>query len=130
MPNGFHASESEAWERLEGPLRRLDATLDAFAATHGMTVRRNYHNWPHRSLRWADELERAIEIGLVNERAPVYDVSGVAWAGQGPERTWRNERVREAQPVEMLEAGLDELLAHVRELVSGWTLGDLEPTAG
>ena len=32
-----------------------------------MTVRRNYHNWPQRSLQWTDDLERAIEITLTTD---------------------------------------------------------------
>lgn len=162
-PNGFHASEREAWERLEAPLRRLDDRLDAFAAEHGLGVQRNYHNWPHRSLYWSDELERAIEIALTTDAAlaanppgrdpgsrspfgpelqgaeisdpvhivrPTYSVSGVAWTELEGQHVWRSEQVLEPQPIEMLAAGLDELLPHVRELVAGWTVGDLAPREG
>ncbi|MGI9657729.1 MAG: hypothetical protein ACR2OD_02380 [Gaiellaceae bacterium] len=69
MPNGFHASEHEVWERLEAPLRRLDGEIDAFAGRNAMSVVRNYHNWPHRSLQWTDDLKRAIEITLTTDAA-------------------------------------------------------------
>jgi len=37
MPNGFHGS-SEAWERMEAPLRALDPVLEDFAARHGTSL--------------------------------------------------------------------------------------------
>jgi hypothetical protein len=58
MPNGFHGSEEE-WERIEAPLRTIDAGIAAFAERNGLIGSKNYHNWPERSLRCAEAPDRS-----------------------------------------------------------------------
>lgn len=53
MPNGFYGS-AEEWERMEAPFREVDEQLEEFAEAHGMSVVKNYHNWPGRRLDWGD----------------------------------------------------------------------------
>ena len=43
---------SEEWKRLEQALSVLDPDLERFAAAHGMSLGRNHHDCPERSLAW------------------------------------------------------------------------------
>jgi hypothetical protein len=67
MPNGFTGSQEE-WERLEAPLRAVDGLLETYAARHGLSLRKNYHNWPERSLLREAGVRRLIQIYLGEEK--------------------------------------------------------------
>ena len=68
MPNGFHGERSD-WDKMEAPLLRIDNMLEAFSRANGMRVRRNYHNWPERSLMWNTmDIEKLIQLFLRDEK--------------------------------------------------------------
>jgi hypothetical protein len=71
VPDGFYGSRNE-WEELEAPLKKLDATLDAYALAEGMTLSRNYHDWPERSLRWGRDAVRMMQPYLNDEKTGTY----------------------------------------------------------
>jgi len=47
---------------MEAPLRALDPVLEACADWHGMSLSRNSHNWPERSLAWGAPIHRLIQL--------------------------------------------------------------------
>lgn len=63
MPNGSDLTEAQ-FQRLEAPLRRIDATVERFAAHIGGRVERNYHGQPSRSilLDTQDRITRKLQI--------------------------------------------------------------------
>lgn len=53
MPNGDYGPHEE-WDRLEEPLCRADPVIAAFSQRRELSISRNYHNWPERTLSWGD----------------------------------------------------------------------------
>ena len=73
MANGFYGDKAE-WERIEGPLRSLDATLQAFASRYNIKLTRNDRHWPDRSLEWGDPIRRLLQIYYLADTAePLYN---------------------------------------------------------
>lgn len=128
MPNGFHGSP-ESWDRIEGPLRALDPTLEAFAHEHGMSLGRNHHGWPERSLRWGRPVGRLIQIYLDDEERLTWNVWLCASEDRPSGRRWRREFLRKAVPIEEISGDLGTLLDEARRLVEGWSPRDLELVA-
>jgi len=125
MPNGFHESR-EAWDRIEAPLRPLDPALEAFARQHDMSLGRNYHNWPERSLRWGKPVSRLIQIYLEDEDQLTWNVWLCASEDRSSGRYWRREFLRKAVPIQEISGDLTTLLEQARRTVEGWSAQDLE----
>jgi len=117
----------EDWERIEGPLRALDGELEAFAERHSIQLSRNFRQWPERSLRWTDELERHIQILLHDEENLLFSVWLAAWRDEGDVRHWKRLSLATAEPIEQLRERLGALLDEARTTVCAWTAGDLAP---
>jgi hypothetical protein len=129
MPNGFHGSR-EDWDRLEAPLRRVDAELDAFAGRHGMALTKNHHSWPERSLTWVDGVERKIQVLLQDAAALTYNVWVVAWEDRADGRYWKRKAIANGLPEPELHAKLAELLEAGRAALAEWAVEDLERAGG
>jgi len=125
MPNGHHGSEEE-WKRLEGPLRDLDAPIDAFARRHGLTVSRNYHNWPERSLRSGTDPESLIQIYLTDEGRLTWNLWLCASQDRGRQRFWKKQFLRRDVPMSEIGPVIDELLNEALRTISSWRSEDLE----
>jgi len=126
VPNGFHGPKEE-WQRLEAPLKLIDAELEAYAQSHELALRRNYHGWPERSLRWGTKIERLIQIFLHDEKRLTYNVWLCASEGRGSQRFWKQRMLKEGVPIREIAAHLNELLDVGRTEVDGWTSDQLEP---
>jgi len=125
MPNGFHGSDKE-WERLEAPLKSLDSALAAYAASHGLVLSRNYHNWPERSLRWGAETKRQIQIYLNDDTHLTFNLWLCAFEDRGFRRYWKNRFLKEGVPIEEIAENLKQLLDAGRAEVDGWASDELE----
>lgn len=70
----------EQWDALEKPLAEIDDELLRIAEDRNLTVDKNYHNWPSRSLSWrtGDGLDRKLEIS-VGENGKFFQIYGYAW---------------------------------------------------
>ena len=86
MPNGFYGSKGR-WEKMEAPFRQVDRRLEEFAKIHGMSIQKNYHNWPPRSLSWTNEgITRLIQISLKDDTNETYCIWFCAWQDRGHDR--------------------------------------------
>jgi hypothetical protein len=125
MPNGYHGPEEE-WRRLEALLRELDAPLEAFAARHGMTIGRNYHSWPERSLRWGSDPEKVIQIYLEDEKQLTWNVWLCASQDRGRQRFWKRDFLRRDTPMVELHPIIEQLLDEAFSTLNSWRVEDLE----
>jgi hypothetical protein len=129
VPNGFHGSKEE-WERLEAPLLVIDDCLLQFAQSHGMELRRNYHNWPERSLKWhVGPLEKLIQIALVDtdgDQDLRVSLGICAVRDSNDKRFWKNRILAGPAPIKEIEQHLDSLLVRAKEMLDAWTEKDLE----
>jgi len=119
--------DPEDWARIEGPLRRLDGELEAFAERHAVQLTRNFRQWPERSLRWTDDLERHIQILLQDEENLLFSVWLAAWRDEGEIRHWKRVSVATAVPIEQIEENLSGLLDRGRATLAAWSADDLAP---
>jgi len=129
MPNGFHGSK-EAWERLESPLRTLDNALQEYAVKHGMTLGRNYHSWPERSLVWTDDAQRKIQLYLDSEENLRYTVGIAAWRRSADGYFVRQEMIIESKSIDEIREDLSEILDRARLTVAAWSATDLPRSPG
>jgi hypothetical protein len=122
MPNGFHGPNAE-WERIESPLLKLDARLEAFAISSGMSLSKNYHNWPERSLERNARIRRLIQIYLADEKRMVFNL----WICASQGKFWKNEFILKEQPIGKISENLEELLTKAKERLDSWQESDLKP---
>lgn len=125
MPNGLHGLTDEL-ERIEAPLRRLDPLITGFAEEHGMSLERNHHDWPSRSLRWRGSIDRLIQVYLADQEPPRWNLWICAWKDRGSTRRWKQQFLLEAAPIERIASGVGDLLEEARSRVERWTADDLE----
>jgi len=128
MPNGHHGTEEE-WKRLEGPLRDVDAPIEAFAKRHGMAISRNYHNSPERSLRWGSDPERLIQIYLEDEQLLTWNLWLCASQDRGRQRFWRNQMLRHNAPMSEIRPVIEQLLDEALSIVGSWRAEDLSASS-
>ena len=126
MPNGFMGSADE-WKRMEAPYIRIDPILTAFAARHGLELQKNYRD-ADRSLRWSDEINRAIWVHFMGKHGPseTYEVSVIAFQDRGDPRSPRYIKsgiVADGVSVDEL----DRVLERARRILASWTPSDLDP---
>jgi hypothetical protein len=126
MPNGHHGTEEE-WRRLEAPLREIDAAIELFANRHEMTLGRNYHNWPERSLRWGRDPERLIQIYLEDERRLTWNVWLCVSQDRSGQRFWKQQFLRYDVPMAEIRPAIGHLLDEAFLAVSAWRPEELEP---
>ncbi len=128
MPNGFHGSREE-WEQLEAPLLELDDRIWAFAEPRGLHCVRNYHNWPNRSVSWKrGDMERKVEISLVQGAPKTYDICVLAWRDVQRTRYAKKADVKRRVSFAELSARLERFLDEGIALANSWPEGNLERT--
>jgi hypothetical protein len=125
MPNGFRGTD-EAWARLEAPLLVLDPVLETFAREHDLSLARNYHNWPERSLKWGAPIERLIQIYLEDDTALTWNVWLCASEDRGAARYWKRAFLRQAVLIDEIERALPGLLEEALAQVNTWSQEQLE----
>ncbi len=127
MPNGFHGSKGE-WERMENPLLSLDPTLERFASTHDMELRRNYHNDPERSLIWIElGVRRLIQIFLDDDQELTFTIWICASEDRGSQRYWKQQKLRQAIRAKDLSGELETFLIQGKEILDSWKSEELQP---
>jgi hypothetical protein len=126
MPNGGFYGTKEEWERIEAPLVRLDTRLELFAASSGMSLDKNYHNWPERSLEHNGRIKRLIQIYLADEKRMVFNLWLCASQDKGLKRFWKNEFIIKEQPIDEISENLELLLAKAKERLDSWKESDLK----
>jgi hypothetical protein len=126
MPNGFHGS-AEHWEKIEAPLRQIDRQLEKFAKAHAMSIGKNYHNWPERSLSWSSEgLRRLIQIYLKDATKETYCLWLCASEDRGHERYWKKQFLLDNVTWTEVQEGLERHLDQAYKTVQAWSASDLE----
>ena len=125
MPNGFHGSDAE-WQRIEAPLQRLDAKLDAFSERWNVHLTRSARNWPSRSLEWGEPVRRLIQIFLADETSLKFNLWLCASEDRGGERYWKQDFLKKEVPISEIDAELPELLERGRLLLESWGAEMLE----
>ena len=127
MPDGFYGPTDE-WQRMETPLLHIDPILDNFAQENALRVRRNYHNWPERSLLWDSAgIRKLIQVYVDDEKQLTFTFWICASEDRGPKRFWKQKKLREGIDADDLSSGLDALLTEGKENLDSWTDVDLEP---
>jgi hypothetical protein len=126
MPNGFMGSVDE-WKMMEAPYVRIDPILAAFATQHALELHKNYRD-ADRSLRWSDEVNRAIWVASMDKygASGTYQVSIVAHHDRGSERYWKHAIVAEGVGVDEL----DRTLERARRVLASWAQSDLHRATG
>jgi|SRR5579862_720316 len=125
MPNGFHGSDEE-WKKFETPLLRIDDRLTSFAHQNGLSLTRNYHNWPERSLVWyAADIRKLMQIFLESDKAMTFTFWICASADRGAKRLWKQESLKKAVQFEEIEKKLEALLVEGRKILDSWSEHDL-----
>lgn len=125
MPNGFDGTR-EDWDRLEAQFLEWDATLDDFAREHGLTLSRNDHGWPARSLEAVDaSLRRKVELVASDQPRGTFDVWAYAWKDVGGRRLSKVSAIRRHLPAAEMAGHLPEILHEAWETSRGWSDRDL-----
>lgn len=125
MPNGHHGSKEE-WERMEAPLVELDPLIESFAKSRNLTVSRNYHSWPERSLTINDEIHRQVQVWLRDEKQMTFKIVAVAWQDRGLKRYLKDEVIAEDKTAEGLRKNLLGWLEEGYKTVITWTPSDMK----
>ena len=124
MPNGFHGPKEE-WEKITKPLRDMESVFTAFAKAHGLTITRNYHNWPSYHLKWSDGgVEKSIQF-TGDEQGKRVSVGIVAWNDKQGMRFLKNHILRKKATVDSVKNELDLLLQKAHSIASSWSEKDL-----
>lgn len=126
MPNGFQGSPQE-WNRIESPLHILDPVLHDFAEERGLSLRRNYHNWPERSLHWGEQPHRLIQIYLEDVQQLTWNVWICAYEDRETGRHWKQMYHSRNVTIDDIRADLGAILNEAMKTVAAWSANDLEP---
>jgi hypothetical protein len=125
MPNGFQGSEAE-WRRIEAPLVHADPVLRKFAAAHGLSLSKNYHNEPERSLKWNTGIECLIQLYLENSDHLTLNLWLCASQDRSGKRFWRREFLVKDRKLEDIFERLPSLLEEAYATANSWTADSLE----
>ena len=125
MANGIQGSQEEL-SRLEAQLKTLDSELSEYAVRQSMSLTKNYHSWPERSLTWTEGNKKLIQIYLVDGDPDLYNLWACASKDKDGKRYWRQEYLIKEQPFEVIKSRLPDLLRQARSQLESW--GDSELT--
>src|SRR6202035_2837967 len=128
MPNGFQGPDTE-WHLIEAPLVQADQVLQKFAALHRLSLSRNYHGHPERSLRWSNEVQRLIQLYLADSDRMTLNLWLCASQDRGGTRYWRREFLVKDKRLEEFSEGLPSLLGEAYATVDSWAADSLESAA-
>lgn len=126
MPNGFHGTRTE-WDRLEAQFRDWDWMLNDFAREHGLTLSKNEHGWPGRSLEaFESPLRRKIEVVVNADPVGTFDVWAYAWSDAGGQRRTKILPVRKSATAAEIGGSLPEVLNDAWQAARAFSERDLE----
>jgi len=125
MPNGFHGSRDE-WERISSPLNEIDLLWDEFARARSLEKERNDRNWPSRTLKWRNEIDRVITLYLADDKAMTFSFVVHAFEDRAGKRYWRKESLKEPVPWNEIRSQISQLLEDGYRMVDSWQRADLE----
>jgi hypothetical protein len=125
MPNGFNGSKAD-WLRVEAPLLRVDPMLQTFVAEHGLSLSKNYHDWPERSLKWNTGIERLIQLYLEDSHRVTFNLWLCASQDRSGARYWRREFLLKDTKLDDVVGRLPSLLEDAYSTVNSWTTDGLE----
>jgi hypothetical protein len=125
MPNGFNGSKAD-WLRVEAPLVRVDPILQTFVAEHRLSLSKNYHDWPERSLKWNTDMERLIQIYLEDSHHVTFNLWLCASQDRSGARYWRREFLLKDTKLDDIVGHLPSLLESAYSMVNLWTTDSLE----
>jgi hypothetical protein len=125
MPNGFQGPETE-WFRIEAPLVRADRVLQEFAALRGLSLSKNYHGHPERSLRWGNGIQRLIQLYLADSERLTLNLWLCASQDRGGTRYWRREFLINDKRLEEFSDRLPSLVNDAYAIVNSWAADSLE----
>ena len=120
MANGGWYGTPEEWQRLEGPLLKIDPVLEHFAATHGVVLSRNAKDSPERSLRWGNSPSFLIQLYLEGSSGPTWNMWLCCSEDRGDSRYWRTDFAARGEPVEAFQDRLPGLLEESFRTVTAW----------
>ena len=91
-----------------------------------MTLEKNYHNWPCRTLKWGSPLHRSIQISLKDEKDRTYGFEVVVWEDREAERYWKRQPLLAKSTIEEISSNIIPLLEKGRDIANSWGSEDLE----
>ena len=106
MANGGWYGTKDEWERIEGPLLEVDSILDDFASETGMTISKNYKDFPDRSFVWGDDVRCLIQLYLVDEKDLTFNLWLCASQDRGRKRFLKKDTPIKEQRVEQFKDSL------------------------
>jgi hypothetical protein len=118
--------KKDEWDRCERVLLILDSAICEFGNAKGMVIDENYHNWPDRTLRWHDDIERSISIGLDDEKRIDYRIWVCASEDRGTEMYWVHDYIKRGITAEDLELHINDYIKLAYKKVSAWSRDDLQ----
>jgi len=118
MANGGWYGTKEEWDRIEGPLLQVDSILDEFALETGMTISKNYKDWPGRSFEWGVDTRCLIQLFLVDAKDLTFNLWLCVSQDRGRKRFWKQDTpIKEQRVKEFKDSLAEELRKGHRRLV-------------
>jgi len=124
MPNGGNFSEKE-WRLLETPFQEIDPYLEEFAKNNKMKIRKNYHEWPERTLQWGEKLIRNISITLKDKNLKRYNLSIYAYMDINSKRIMKRKYLKINVPFDEIKNELKSLFEKALTIIGTWEEKDL-----
>ena len=118
---GWHGTQPE-WAAAEYPLPSLDPILTDFAKTNGLTLYKNYKDWPERSLKASMPLSSLIQIYRVDLISDAWRAWVVCSEDRSGERFWKRTFVADGITSHELTLRLESLLREGLTLLVEWNV--------
>src|ERR1044072_141277 len=126
MHNGFQGS-TEKWEQMEAPLLQLDDEVAKFASERNFEVRKNYHNWPERSVQWSSfGINRSIHIVPGDTKHVAFHAAIAASKDSQELRLMKHQKLLEKVPLDEIKKDFHNFLVQAAQTVESWTEADLD----
>lgn len=122
MANGGWYGTKEEWDRLEAPIKILDAALDRFADANGLSIVRNYKSWPSRAMTWGESVHCLIQIYLADEQSLGVNLWICASQDRDGGRYWKREFLCKNSAVDRLLPQLPVRLEDAKAKLDEWSL--------
>lgn len=113
---------------MELPLIQLDPLLQKFADSSALSLSRNYHNWPERSLTWGSPVTRLIQLYVHDENVPTFNLWLCASLDRRGRRFWKRAFLFENQRLDEFRNDLVSLLGKSKEILDTWGEENLDST--
>lgn len=120
MGNGGWYGTEEEWKRIEAPLRALDPAITQFAEKYGLIVTKNHKGNPERSISWGTWVDCLIQVYLVDQQKPTFNVWICASQDRDKRRYWKRETLAANATSLDLQDSLLELFERGKRTVDLW----------